>query len=120
MFKKVTRACVKLVQNYLPDPFLFAVILTLIVFVAGMITTAAGPLEMVKNWAGGFWGLLSFSMQMALVLVTGHTLASTPIVKKLLEKLAKPCKTPLQAIVAVTFVSTIACWIWFSGRCLIR
>ena len=116
MFKKVTRACVKLVQNYLPDPFLFAVILTLIVFVAGMITTAAGPLEMVKNWAGGFWGLLSFSMQMALVLVTGHTLASTPIVKKLLEKLAKPCKTPLQAIVAVTFVSTIACWInWGFG-----
>ncbi|OJV64290.1 MAG: TIGR00366 family protein [Clostridiales bacterium 38-18] len=116
MFKKVTRACVKLVQNYLPDPFLFAVILTLIVFVAGMITTAAGPLEMVKSWAGGFWGLLSFSMQMALVLVTGHTLASTPIVKKLLEKLAKPCKTPLQAIVAVTFVSTIACWInWGFG-----
>jgi short-chain fatty acids transporter len=116
MFKKLTRGCVKLVQNYLPDPFLFAVILTLVVFVAGMITTAAGPLEMVKNWAGGFWSLLAFSMQMALVLVTGHTLASTPIVKKALEALAKPCKTPLQAILAVTFVSTIACWInWGFG-----
>ena len=85
-------------------------------FLAGMITTAAGPLEMVKNWAGGFWSLLAFSMQMALVLVTGHTLASTPIVKKALEALAKPCKTPLQAIVAVTFISTIACWInWGFG-----
>ncbi|GAB6109894.1 short-chain fatty acid transporter [Fusibacter bizertensis] len=116
MFKKITRGCVKLVQNYLPDPFLFAVILTIIVFLAGMITTAAGPMEMVKNWAGGFWSLLAFSMQMALVLVTGHTLASTPVVKKALEALAKPCKTPLQAIVAVTFVSTIACWInWGFG-----
>lgn len=116
MFKKLTRGCVKLIQNYLPDPFLFAVILTLIVYVAGMLTTGAGPMEMVKFWAGGFWSLLAFSMQMALVLVTGHTLASTNIVKKGLAALAKPCKTPLQAIVAVTFVSTIACWInWGFG-----
>lgn len=116
MFKKLTRGCVKLVQNYLPDPFLFAVILTLIVFVVGMGITAQGPMAMINHWAGGFWNLLAFSMQMALVLVTGHTLASTPIVKKVLNALAKPCKTPLQAIVAVTFVSTIACWInWGFG-----
>ena len=116
MFKKLTRGCVKLVQNYLPDPFLFAVILTLIVYIGGILATGAGPLEMVKFWAGGFWSLLAFSMQMALVLVTGHTLASTSIVKKALEALAKPCKTPLQAIIAVTFVSTIACWInWGFG-----
>jgi len=116
MFKKVTNACVKLVQNYLPDPFLFAVILTLIVFLAGMFATSQGPLDMILHWANGFWSLLAFSMQMALVLVTGHTLASTPIVKKGLTALAKPFKTPLQAIVAVTFVSTIACWInWGFG-----
>lgn len=116
MFKKLTRGCVKLVQNYLPDPFLFAVILTIIVFVSGMIFTAQGPMDMVKHWAGGFWNLLAFSMQMALVLVTGHTLASTPIVKRGLTALAKPCNTPLKAILAVTFVSTIACWInWGFG-----
>lgn len=116
MFKKLTRGCVKLVQNYLPDPFLFAVILTIIVFLSGMIVTAQGPMDMIKHWAGGFWNLLAFSMQMTLVLVTGFTLASTPIVKKALAALAKPCKTPLQAIVAVTFVSAIACWInWGFG-----
>ncbi|MDN5351242.1 MAG: short-chain fatty acid transporter [Clostridiales bacterium] len=116
MFKKVTNACVKLVQNYLPDPFLFAVILTLIVFLAGMFATSQGPLDMILHWASGFWSLLAFSMQMALVLVTGHTLASTPIIKRGLTALAKPFKTPLQAIVAVTFISTIACWInWGFG-----
>ena len=116
MFKKLTQASVKLVQNYLPDPFLFAVILTLIVFLAGMGITSQGPIDMIKHWGNGFWGLLAFSMQMALVLVTGHTLASTQIVKKALVALAKPCKTPLQAIMAVTFVSTIACWInWGFG-----
>ncbi|MDK2867724.1 MAG: short-chain fatty acid transporter [Clostridiales bacterium] len=116
MFKKFTRGCVKLVQNYLPDPFLFCVILTLIVFVAGMISTSQSPMAMIGHWAGGFWSLLAFSMQMALVLVTGHTLASTKVVKNILQALARPCKTPLQAILAVTFVSTIACWInWGFG-----
>lgn len=56
MFKKLTQASVKLVQNYLPDPFLFAVILTLIVFLAGMGITSQGPIDMIKHWGNGFWG----------------------------------------------------------------
>ncbi len=116
MFKKISRGCVRIVQNYLPDPFLFAVILTFVVLLAGVGLTAQTPLAMILHWSGSFWNLLAFSMQMCLVLVTGHTLASTPVVKKLLRNLSKLCKTPLQAIVAVTFVSTIACWInWGFG-----
>ncbi|EOC99455.1 TIGR00366 family protein [Caldisalinibacter kiritimatiensis] len=116
MFRKFTNGCVALVQRYLPDPFLFAVILTLIVFVLGMIFTGQGPMSMVVHWSDGFWGLLSFSMQMALVLVTGHTLAQAPIIKKGLKKLASIPKTPLQAIVAVTLVEAIAAWInWGFG-----
>jgi len=53
---------------------------------------------------------------MCLVLVTGHTLANASFFKKMLRKLASVAKTPLQAIVAVTFVSIIACWInWGFG-----
>ncbi len=116
MFKKLTQASVKLVQNYLPDPFVFAVILTLVVFLVSMGVTSQGPIEMINHWGNGFWNLLAFSMQMSLVLVTGHTLASTSIIKKSLVALAKPCKTPLQAIMAVTFVSSVACWInWGFG-----
>ncbi len=116
MFKKMTRGCVKVVQNYLPDPFLFAVILTFIVYLLGIFTTNQTPMGMLLHWSGSFWNLLAFSMQMALVLVTGHTLASTAIIKKGLKNLAKKSKTPLQAIVAVTIVSTIACFInWGFG-----
>ncbi len=116
MFKKITNGCVMLVQKYLPDPFLFAVILTILVFVLGIITTGQGPLQMVVHWGNGFWSLLLFSMQMALVLVTGHTLASAPIIKKGLTRLASFCKTPGQAIIAVSLVSGIACWInWGFG-----
>jgi len=53
---------------------------------------------------------------MSLVLVTGHTLASAPIIKKGLTKLASFAKTPTQAIIAVSLVSGIACWInWGFG-----
>lgn len=116
MFKKFTNGCVALVQKYLPDPFLFAVILTLVVFVMGIFLTGQGPMAMIIHWSGGFWNLLAFSMQMALVLVTGHTLANAPIIKRGLKKLASIPKTPGQAIVAVTAVEAIASWInWGFG-----
>ena len=116
MFKKFTKGCVTMVQKYLPDPFLFAAILTVIVFILGIVVTGQGPMTMLVHWQGGFWSLLAFSMQMALILVTGHTLAQAPSIKKGITKMASVPKTPTQAIVAVTLVSTMACWInWGFG-----
>lgn len=116
MLKKLTNGCVALVQKYLPDPFLFAVMLTLIVFVLGMLFTGQTPMAMTLHWGNGFWSLLAFSMQMALVLVTGHTLASAPTIKKGLRGLASVVHSPTQAIFAVSLISAIACWInWGFG-----
>jgi short-chain fatty acids transporter len=98
----------RIMQRYLPDPFLFVIILTFVVFGLGLIFTDSGPYQMVQHWGGGFWGLLTFSMQMVLVLVTGHVLASSNIFKKGLGALASLAKTPGQAIVIVTVVSMIA------------
>jgi short-chain fatty acids transporter len=47
-------------------------------------------------------------MQMALVLVTGHTLANAPIIQKGLKALSKPANTPAKAIVVVTIVDPIS------------
>lgn len=119
MFKKFTNGCVTLVQKFLPDPFIFASILTIIVYIAGMIVTKQSPLEMLVHWNNGFWSLLSFAMQMALIVVTGHTLASTPIINKGIKKLASVPKKPWQAIVLTTLVGGIACWInWGFGLIL--
>lgn len=116
MFKRFTNGCVTMVQRYLPDPFLFAVILTFVVLGLSMIFTGQGFAVMIGHWNTGFWKLLAFSMQMALVLVTGHTLANAPIMKKGLSKVASIAKTPGQAILTVTLVSTLACFInWGFG-----
>lgn len=116
MFKKFTNACVSVMNKYLPDPFLFAIILTFIVFFAGIGMTGQGPLDMMLHWTDGFWGLLSFSMQMALVLVLGNTMASAGIFKKGLKSIASLARTPSRAIMITAFVSAVACWInWGFG-----
>lgn len=98
----------RIMQRYLPDPFIFVIILTFVVFGLGLIFTDNGPYQMVQHWGNGFWALLSFTMQMVLVLVTGHVLASSHIFKKGLGSLASFAKSPGQAIVIVTVVSMIA------------
>lgn len=106
----------RMMQRYLPDPFLFVVILTLAVFGLGLIFTDRSSLEMVQFWGDGFWSLLAFSMQMVLVLVTGYVLASSPLFKRFLGFLASFAKSPGSAIVIVTVVSMIASWInWGFG-----
>lgn len=116
MFKKLSNGCVHLVNRYLPDPFIFCIILTVIVFVAAMPAAGVGPVEMVGAWGDGVWGLLMFSMQMALVLVLGNAFANAPAVKRGVSAIASLAKTPVRGIVVVTFFSLIACWLnWGFG-----
>ena len=118
MFKKFTNGCVNVVNRWLPDPFLFAIILSIVVFVFAMLGTGQGPLQMVQSWgnATGFWSLLAFAMQMALVLVLGSAMASAPVFKRFLARIASVAKDKKSAIVLTTFVSVICCWLnWGFG-----
>ena len=116
MFQKIIRFCVKLVQKYLPEPFIFAIILTLVAFIVAMPVCHQTPLEVVEHWGDGVWSLLAFAMQMSLVLVTGSALAAAPDVKKGISALAGLPKTPAGAIALVTGISALACWLnWGFG-----
>lgn len=116
MFKKFSNGCVNLVQRFLPDPFIFCIILTAVVFIAAMPATGQGPLAIVQYWGDGVWSLLGFSMQMVLVLVLGTALANAPVVQKFLKKVASIPKKPSHAIVFVTVIATVACWLnWGFG-----
>ena len=119
MFQKFVMASVKLVERWLPDPFLFAIILTFLTFIMGIAFTQQTPMMMVRSWGGGFWGLLTFAMQMVLILVTGHTLAQAPVFKRTLSTLASIPKSAGTAIILVTVVAGIASWInWGFGLVL--
>ncbi len=116
MLKALSRPAVKLVERYLPDPYIFVLLLTVIAAAAAIAVERQTPLAVMRMWGDGFWSLLTFSMQMLLVLVTGFMLASSPPVKKLLQRLAALAKGPGGAILLVTYVSLAASWInWGFG-----
>lgn len=116
MFKLMIRGSVRLVERYLPDPYIFVVLLTLLAGAAAMLFEQTTPVQLMRMWGDGFWGLLTFAMQMLLVLLTGHMLASTPLVKGWLAKLAGLAKSAGGAIILVTLVSLAASWInWGFG-----
>ena len=116
MLRALSQPAVKLMERYLPDPFIFVVLLTLIAAAAAILFEGTHPVAVAQMWGDGFWALLAFSMQMLLVLVTGFILASSPPVKKVLALLAGLAKTPGAAILLVSVVSLLASWInWGFG-----
>ena len=78
-----------------PDPFVLAVLLTLLTFALAFTLTDSTPASLVDHWGGpsGVWSLLAFGMQMCLILVTGHALASSPPVSAVLNRLASLPRT---------------------------
>jgi short-chain fatty acids transporter len=106
----------RLMRKYTPDPLLLALILTLIVFVSGLFLTNTTPKGMILHWGGGFWKLINFTMQMAMIFMGGYVLAATPCVRSILSKGAKLVTTPGQAVLFVSLVSCVSCWInWGFG-----
>ena len=116
MLNALSRPMVRIVDRYLPDPFVFVLVLTLVAGLAAFLVQGTSPLEVTKIWGDGFWSLLSFSMQMLLVLVTGYLMASTPLVARGLAALGSLASSPGSAILLVSFVSLLASWInWGFG-----
>lgn len=107
--ESLANASTMVMQKFLPDAYIFAVILTIIVFIASLIATKQNFISIVGHWGKGVWSLLAFSMQMVLVLVTGHVLALSPPFKKLLDHLSNIPKTPYQGIALVSIISYTAC-----------
>ena len=86
MFSRMGSLLSRRSGKYMPESFVFAILLTAVAWLLGIVIARQGPFQMVRFWYDGFWELLAFGMQMVLILVTGHALASAPLMKRL------PCK----------------------------
>ncbi|EKP95276.1 short chain fatty acids transporter [Thermaerobacter subterraneus DSM 13965] len=103
--QRIGEALSRFTRRYLPDSFIFAILLTLVVYVMGLVFTDHGPYQLVLDWYGGFWNLLAFGMQMTLILVTGYALANTPSVRRGLQRLADWPRSAGQAVALVAFMT---------------
>ena len=114
--KAMTRVLVAFVKSYLPNPASLAIILTVIVFFAGVIATPHGIVELSNFFGNGLYGNLSFVMQMIMILFTGYALAISTSVSKFLRTIASIPKTRFGALAFVFTVSMVCGYInWGFG-----
>jgi len=94
-----------------PDAFVFALIATVVVFVAALAATPSTVLEVVDSWGRGFWDLIPFTMQMALVIITGHVLATSRPMGRLIRAVASWPTNPRSAVALVAFFAMASSWL---------
>ena len=94
-------------EKYIPDPFIFALILTLLTMVLSALFTRHSALSIIGFWYRGFWDLLAFGMQMSLILITGYALATAPSMKKLVDVLAGFPKNTASAAMLIALVAVL-------------
>ena len=95
-------------RKYMPDPMIFAILLTILTYILGILLTKTSPFQMILYWYKGFWVLLKFGMQMCVILVTGYALATTELIQKFLKWLASIPKSTAAAACLVAFVACVA------------
>ncbi|RJT04401.1 short-chain fatty acid transporter [Halococcus sp. IIIV-5B] len=114
--QRLGSAIADVVERWMPSPFLFAILLSYVVFVAGILVEGAGPAAMVGYWYDGFWTLLTFGMQMVLILATGYVVAYHPLVRRGIERLTRIPNDGRQAVVLVGVIAMVVAWVqWGLG-----
>ncbi len=97
-------------ERWIPDAFVFALLATVVVVVAALVATPTGVVDVAWLWGTGFWELIPFTMQMALVIITGYVLASSPPMGALIRRLAAVPADPRAAVAWVTFFALVSSW----------
>jgi short-chain fatty acids transporter len=111
LMQSLTELCVRYVERLMPDPYLFAVILTVVVAgLVALLVKGATPSGMLKAWYGGVWGqqnIFTFAFQMVLILVTGYTLAEAPVLKRATIHIASKPKNQVRGALLCFGVSAV-------------
>ena len=110
LLARVAAACTGWAERWIPDAFVFALGATALVIVAAL-ASGARPSEVAMAWGSGFWELLTFTLQMALIIITGYVVATTRPVYRVIAWLAGLCRTPRGAVAMVAFFAMTSSWL---------
>ncbi len=112
-FEKLAKKLNLWAAYFIPHSFLFAILLTFLVYFLGILVAYQGPFDMVQFWVQGVWNLLSFSMQMVLLVAAGFSVASTPSSQRVLRFLASLPSSPRKGVLflaAFTALCSLLHW----------
>jgi short-chain fatty acids transporter len=91
-------------ERWFPDAFVFALVAIVIVFIAGLLLGSTAR-DLVKYFGTGFWSIIPFTMQMAIIIIGGYVVATSPPVYRVIQALARIPRTPRGAVAFVAFFS---------------
>jgi short-chain fatty acids transporter len=97
-------------ERWIPDAFIFALLATVIVVIAALVWTPATLPQIVDAWGNGFWDLIAFTLQMSLIIITGHVLATSTSMGRTICIIASWPRTPRGAVALVTFFALASSW----------
>ncbi len=98
-------------ERWVPDAFVFALGVTIVVFVLGAGLERAPVSTLLESWGKGFWELVPFAMQMALIIVTGYVLATSRPVARAITRLARIPRTARGATAMVALFAMATSWV---------
>lgn len=106
-------ALTRFTERWVPDSWVIAVLLTLIVAVLAMAVGGASAVETLNAWGNGLWALLALSMQFTLMMVVSYACAVSPPLKRLFVWLASRPDPhhPRQAVALMAIFSTVTAWL---------
>jgi len=94
-------------EKWFPDAFVLALSVVAIVFVASL-GSGSSVLDTAQWFGTGFWGLVTFTMQMSMIVVTGYAVATAPPIYRVVRLLATVPKTGRGAAAYVGLFSMLA------------
>ncbi len=113
MIGKLGEKSTELFRKYMPDAFVFAILLTLLVALGALIWVGASPMKVISSWYDGFFDLLAFGMQIVLIIITGFAIALSPIINKGIDRLTTYISTPRQVYFFVVMIGMALCLVSF-------
>lgn len=103
---RFSQTMVAFAERWFPDAYVF-VLIAVIAVAGGAILHGGSPLAVSRAFGDGFWNLIPFTMQMALVAIGGYVVAMSPPVAALLGRLARVPRTGRGAVVFVGVLSIV-------------
>lgn len=106
-------------DKFIPESFVFALVLTVIVFILAIALTKSGVMDVVSYWYNGLWSMIAFAFKMTIMVVLTSMAAKSPQLEKVLSRIAGIPKTAAAAYAVLIIFGTAASWInWAFGTIL--
>jgi short-chain fatty acids transporter len=107
----IVSGLVRWCTRYIPDSYVIAIVLTVVVAGLALAFTGTNVISLVGHWGDGFWSQFSFTLRMAMVIMTGYLVADARPVRALIGRLSGWPATPRAAVALMAVVSMSLAWV---------